>query len=174
MIQIRRACDSDAVWLIQLVTEPSFNRWMGGDAQRGELLALAVRKKLELHNVGRGCVLIAQDQTGPLGYGAYLDSISTGYSYVEYGVTPSKFRRGIGGSILDALIASARQSGSLGLQTLCHPENVASIKLLLSRGFERSAFAHDPTSFKRYTLSYAFDSDDGPSPIEGIPPSSRS
>ena len=174
MIQIRRASDSDAVWLVQLVTDPSFNRGMGDDAQKGALLALAVPKKFEFHNAGRGCILIAQDQTGPLGYGAYLDSISTGYSYVEYGVTPSKFRRGIGGSILDALIASARQSGSLGLQTLCHLENVASIKLLSSRGFERSALANDPAPFKRYTLSFAFDFDNEPSPIEIIPPSSGS
>ncbi|WP_316214225.1 GNAT family N-acetyltransferase [Bradyrhizobium sp. SZCCHNR2032] len=172
MVQLRRASVSDAIWLAELVTDPHFNRWMGDDVRKDELLALAIPKKFELYNAGVGNIMIAQDQSGPLGYGAYFDSRSTGHSYVEYGVSPSKCRRGTGGAILDALIGSAKRSGALGLQTLCHPENVASVKLLLSRGFAVSAaLAYHPASFRRYMVSFApTDIDNEPPYIEGIPP----
>lgn len=155
MIQVRHAFDSDAVWLTRLVSDPCFYRWMGDNRETKDLLCLAVAKKFELYRAGLGCVLIAHICAVPLGYGAYFYSTSSGHAYVECGVTPMHFGRGIGGRLLDSLIASAKGKGARGFQTLCHSKNVASIALLESRRFIRCEnLSHPASVFEKHVLSF--------------------
>ncbi|MCK1627305.1 GNAT family N-acetyltransferase [Bradyrhizobium sp. 160] len=155
MIQIRHASDSDAVWLTRLLSDPRFYLRMGYDPEAKDVLRLAVAKKFELYKDGLGCILIAQHGLVSLGYGAYFHSRSPGYAYIEYGVTPTHFGRGIGGRMLDALIASAKANDAQGLQTVCHPRNVASVALLESRHFIRcKKLSRASWVFDRYKLSF--------------------
>ncbi|HVR43895.1 MAG TPA: GNAT family N-acetyltransferase [Thermoanaerobaculia bacterium] len=83
------------------------------------------------------CRLVAESGRGIVGWAA-LSPVSSRAVYAgvaEVSVYVAERERGVGGALLDAIIAASEQSGIWTLQSATFPENEASVRLQLSRGF---------------------------------------
>jgi L-amino acid N-acyltransferase YncA len=87
----------------------------------------------------RDCRLVAREETGVLGWAA-LSQVSarrvySGVAEVSVYVAAAARGRGVGKSLLQALVKESEQSGVWTLQAGIFPENVASLALHKSLGF---------------------------------------
>ncbi|WP_081074707.1 GNAT family N-acetyltransferase [Burkholderia cepacia] len=141
-IRIRSSHISDLDWLISLRGEPAFNQWIWPPRSTAKELYEEVTFKLGVEAAGLGITIVASMDYAPCGYATLLVSHTGENGYVEFGVSPSYFGCGIGGHLLDALIAKGQTLSSLRcLKATCRSANISCIRLLESRSF---AVSHEP------------------------------
>ena len=86
-------------------------------------------------------VLVARDENGLAGFATFGDFRPwPGYRFTVEGtihIDASARRKGVGGALLEALIARARDAGKHVMVAGVDSENVASLRFLEQSGFER-------------------------------------
>jgi ribosomal-protein-alanine N-acetyltransferase len=87
------------------------------------------------------CYLVAEQDGEMLGY-AGLMAGGAEADVQTIAVAPAARGRGVGGLLLDALVARARAAGATSLLLEVRADNAPAIRLYASRGFERIAVRH--------------------------------
>jgi RimJ/RimL family protein N-acetyltransferase len=89
----------------------------------------------EILAMASACALREHDGTGPVIPGACF----LGFLYV----IPERWGQGIGGAVLDAVIAEAKQRHQSRIQLLTHADNERSQRLYRNRGFSPTGQSRD-------------------------------
>lgn len=136
LIRIPSAQVADLNWLLSLRGDPHFNQWIWPPRLTAQALHDDVAFKLGIETTGQGVTLVANVHHTPCGYATLLLTPSAENGYVEFGVLPSYFGCGMGGRLLDTLIARRRAWPLLRcLKAACRNTNISCIRLLESRAF---------------------------------------
>jgi RimJ/RimL family protein N-acetyltransferase len=143
---LRRLCDDDAPFIVGLLNEPSFLRYIGDKGVRSEEDARRYLRDGPLASYGRhgfGLYLVELKESGqPIGISGllkrdYLEDPDVGFAFL-----PRFWSQGYGLESAAAVLAQGRERfGLRRVLAITSPDNLASIALLGKLGFrfERTA-----------------------------------
>ena len=157
-LRLRRMTDDDAPFLLELLNEPSFLRFIGDRGVRTlddarAYVANGPAASYATHGFGLYLVARAEDDE-PLGMCGLLKRDALPHADLGYAFLPRHWSRGYAAEAAAAVVSHARRDHALGtLLAVTSPGNDASIRVLEKLGFryERTmpfgADAHDVKLF---------------------------
>ncbi|MCT2559780.1 GNAT family N-acetyltransferase [Tsuneonella sp. YG55] len=140
-LSIRPFVQADVQFLVRLFADPRVARFVGdGSPLAPEDARLWVRRSAENlahHGYGTGAVIerASGDAVGWAGFARPGD----GSEEIVYGLAASRWGKGYGGEIVDALVGFALERGIAPLRATVDEANAGSIAILERRGFRLAA-----------------------------------
>lgn len=148
-LRIRRMTAADAPFMLQLLNEPSYHRFIGDRGVRTveEAERYILGGPVESHRVhGFGMDVVEERATGvPVGICGILKRAALDSPDLGYALLPEHWSRGYAREAAEAVLRHA--SGELGLArilAITDPENPGSIRLLQRLGFRREGWIRLP------------------------------
>lgn len=159
-LQLRELEDGDAPFIVALLNQPSFLRFIGDRGVRSEADARAYLARGPVGSYrehGFGMYLVVEKGTGSsLGISGLvrretLPEVDLGFAFL-----PEHWGRGYALEAAQVAVAEARALGLPRLLAITVPENAASIRLLEKLGLrfeQRTRLGEDPTELLVYSLA---------------------
>ena len=139
-LTLRHLCPADAVFVRQLLNEPSFIRYIGDRGVRTDEDArryILQGPMASYERNGFGLYLVEVNEQGtPAGICGLLKRDSLEDVDLGFAFLPHFWRRGYAFEAASAVLADAAQRGLTRVLAITSPDNVASIALLGKLGFE--------------------------------------
>jgi [ribosomal protein S5]-alanine N-acetyltransferase len=141
-LRIRHLHEGDAPFILDLLNQPTFLRFIGDKGVRTLDDARAYIVSMAINNYaahGHGLYLVEETETGlPAGTCGILRKPTLPHPDIGYAFLPAFWGRGYA---LEAAAAIMTHAVALGIERLCavvDPQNESSIKLLVKLGMHRS------------------------------------
>ena len=133
-LTLRPYREEDRAWSVAFFGEEEVFRYAAGGALAPAAASALFDRVFEVYREGRFSVWLAEEAGERVGHAELKPRAGEPGLEVVYFLAPRAQGRGLGGELVDALLARAAELRSPVLATV-HPDNARSIRLLEKKGF---------------------------------------